>query len=244
MTLPGLPRRVLLFFLLGAFAATAVAAKERFQWKGRVDGVDEILVRGRSVRVNHLEAKPIQRQDYRFSDPLPAHAVEVELGVVEGRGTVRLMEQPSERNDFTAVVRIEDDGGGASDYEFELVWDDDDDWGGDWGDDIRWNDDSDGDGYGVFRWKGRVDIGAEIEIRGDRHSVHDDGGQGTREMRSRFVSSLPASDVIVSLRKLDGRGAVELVQTPDAGNDYTAIIRIEDDKGGADTYELELSWRR
>ena len=99
--------------LLVTLAATASVAEERFQWKGRVDGVDEILIRGRSVRVNHIEAMPIQRQDHRFSDALPSRAVEVELNVIEGRGNVRLMEQPSERNDFTAVVRIEDDSSGA-----------------------------------------------------------------------------------------------------------------------------------
>ena len=240
-------RRALLFLLVTLAIATAPRAEERFQWKGRVDGADEILIRGRSVRINHLGAKPIQRQDYRFSAPLPARAVEVELHPIEGRGRVRLMEQPSERNDYTVVVRIEDGRGGASDYEFELVWDEDDgwgdDWGSDWNNDVRWNDDFDHDD-GVFRWKGRVDIGAEIEIHGDSYTVTDMGGQVVREVRAEFESSLPESDVAVSLRKLDGRGDVELIQVPDTDNGYTAIVRIEDDKGGADNYEFELRWRR
>ncbi len=240
-------RRALLFLLVMLAGATAPRAEERFQWKGRVDGADDILIRGRSVRVDHLGAKPIQYQDHRFSAPLPARAVEVELHPIEGRGTVRLMEQPSKRNDYTVVVRIEDRRGGASDYEFEVVWDEDDGWGDDWGSDgrsdDRWNDDSDGDD-GVFRWKGRVDIGAEIEIRGGSHTVTNLGGQGVREDRVEFESSLPERDVPVSLRKLDGRGVVELIQAPDAKNGYTAIIRIEDDKRGADNYELELRWRR
>ena len=75
-------RRSLLFLLVTLTTATAPAAKERFQWKGRVDGVDDILIRGRSVRVDHLSAKPIQRQDYRFSASLPARAVEVKLHAV------------------------------------------------------------------------------------------------------------------------------------------------------------------
>ena len=240
-------RRALLFLLVMLAGATAPRAEERFEWRGRVDGAEDILIRGRSVRVDHLGAKPIQYQDYRFSAPLPARAVEVELHPIEGRGTVRLMEQPSKRNDYTVVVRIEDRRGGASDYEFEVVWDEDDGWGDDWGSDgrsdFRWNDDSDGDD-GVFRWKGRVDIGAEIEIRGGSHTVTNLGGQGVREDRVEFESSLPERDVPVSLRKLDGRGVVELIQAPDAKNGYTAIIRIEDDKRGADNYELELRWRR
>lgn len=232
-------------FLLTAMlsvAATSVA-EERFRWKGRVDGVDELLIQGRTVRVHHLEAKPIQRQDHRFSARLPARAVEVELNVIEGRGSVRLMEQPSERNDYTVVVRIDDDRNGEGDYELELVWDDDDDWDDGWNDDIRWNDDADGDG-GLFRWEGRVDIGARIEIRGDRHTVTDEGGDGVSERRARFDASLPMRDVPVSVRKIDGRGDVELLQTPSEENDFTAVVVIEDDKNGADDYEFELRWNR
>ena len=233
-------RRILFVVgVLGVFSMNA-SADERFQWKGRVDGVDEILIRGRSVTVNHLEAKPIQRQDYRFSAALPSRDVEVELRSVEGRGRVRLMEQPSARNDYTAVVRIEDDKGGDADYAFELRWDDDDGWSfrRDDEDEDDWDDED-----SVFRWEGRVDIGAEIEIHAQTHTVKDMGGRGTREFRADFLSSLPERDVPVSVYKLDGRGDVELVQAPDAGNGYTAIVRIEDDKSGADNYEFELRWR-
>ncbi|MEE9179401.1 MAG: hypothetical protein V3U22_00785, partial [Vicinamibacteria bacterium] len=59
-----------------------------------------------------------------------------------------------------------------------------------------------------------------------------------------FQSPLPESEVPVSLHKIDGRGNVELVQTPSSSNDYTAVVRIEDDKNGADTYEFELTWPR
>jgi len=59
------------FFLLAVWVAVSATAEERFRWKGRVDGVVEILIQGRSVRIHHLEAKPIQEQDYRFSASLP-----------------------------------------------------------------------------------------------------------------------------------------------------------------------------
>lgn len=227
--------------LLSGLAGTA-GADERFQWKGVVDGVDEILIQGRDVRVNHLEAKPIQRQDHRFTAPLPSRDVEVELREIKGRGRVRLMEQPSSRNDYTAVIRIEDDSGGDDEYEFELVWDDD--WD-DWGDEDE-NDDwrRSGEQETGFRWKGRVDIGARIEIQGREYELKDMGGRGTVEFEARFDAELPRSDVALSLRKLDGRGDVELLQTPSASNDYTAVVQIEDDKSGADNYEFELRWRR
>ena len=108
-------RRTLLFLFVTLTTAAGAAAEERFQWRGRVDGAADILIRGRSVRVDHLGAKPIQHQDYRFSAYLPARAGEGERRHIEGRGTVRLLEQPSKRNDYTVVVRIEDERGGASD---------------------------------------------------------------------------------------------------------------------------------
>jgi hypothetical protein len=229
-------------------AAEARLNEERFQWKGQVDGVDEIMIRGESVRIRHLEAKPIQRQDHRFSAPLPSREVHLKLRKIEGRGNVRLVEEPSSWNDYTAVVRVDDgEQMGDSYYEFELVWRRDswDDWdNNDWDHENEWGDDFDYRKEGVFRWEGRVDIGAEIEIRGDDHRVKDMGGEGVQEHRSRFASSLPGSSVPVSLHKIDGRGDVELVQEPNSSNDYTAVVKIEDDKSGADTYQFELRWRR
>ena len=71
-----------------------------------------------------------------------------------------------------------------------------------------------------------------------------DSGQGTQELRSRFTTDLPEAEVTVSLRQLDGRGRVELIQSPSAENDYTAVVRIEDSDSGDDTYEFELTWER
>ena len=237
-------------------------AEERFQWRGQVDGIDEILIRGGSVSVRHLEAKPIQRQDHRFTSPLPEWDVDIELRKIEGRGDVRLIEEPSSWNEYTAVVRVDDSHHvGDNYYEFELTWNEEDGWG-DWGDrddrdpwpdprddaedrdddrepDVWMRDVADG---AAFRWEGRVDIGAEIRIHGGDYEVHDLGGQGTQEYRSRFTADLPAAEVAVSLRQLDGRGTIELVQAPNANNGYTAVVRIEDSKSGGDTYAFELSW--
>jgi hypothetical protein len=205
---------------------------EYFRWHGEVDGIDDILIRGSQVKIEHISAKPIQSQDHRFSAPLPFGEVELTLQVISGRGSVRLMEQPSKRNGYTAVVRVDDqDNSGDDRYEFELSWS---------REDLR-----ESDVYqSTFRWRGRVDIGCEIEIQGRRHKVTDDGGSGTREKAATFSEPLPDTEVPVSVEKRDGRGDVELIQTPDAGNDYTAVIKIEDTKGGADDYEIEVRWPR
>ena len=208
---------------------------ESFRWRGRVYGIDDIMIRGNQVRIEHVSALPIQNQNHRFSAPLPAAEVDLHLEVIHGRGYVRILEQPTSRNNYTAVVRVDDqDKNGDDDYEFELTW-------------SRKNSGSswDSDAYeSAFRWRGRVDIGCEIEIRGREHRVKDEGGQGTREKSANFTAALPLADAPVSLKKHDGRGRVELVQTPSRGNNFTAVVRIEDSKNGADDYDFELRWPR
>jgi hypothetical protein len=69
-------------------------------------------------------------------------------------------------------------------------------------------------------------------------------GGHRKEKGATFSDALPDSEVPVSVEKREGRGHVELIQTPDSGNDYTAIIKIEDTKGGSDDYDIELRWPR
>lgn len=206
------------------------SSQETFRWRGKVDGVDDILVQGSQVKIEHVSAMPIQNQQYKFSTPLPFAEVDLSLTQIKGRGTVRILEQPTKRNQFTAVIRVDDqDHSGASDYEFELSW--------------SRKEDKDRDAYdAVFRWRGKVDIGCTIEIRGRSHQVKDEGGSGTQERNASFTEALPSSGVPVSVTKRKGRGKVELVQSPNAGNGFTAVVRIQDDKGGADDYDFELSW--
>ncbi|HSF14363.1 MAG TPA: hypothetical protein VLK65_02285 [Vicinamibacteria bacterium] len=96
----------------------------------------------------------------------------------------------------------------------------------------------------MFRWRGRVDIGADIEIRGRNHHVNDKGGSGTQERQARFSAALPRNGSPVSVHKIHGRGLVLLTQFPNSSNNYTAIVRITDSKGGADDYEFELTWQQ
>ncbi len=216
--------------LLSALAIPAET--EYFRWRGDVDGIDDILIKGSQVKIEHVAAKPIQSQDHRFSAPLPFAEVELTLQVLHGRGSVRLLEQPSKRNQYTAVVRVDDqDHSGADRYEFELSWS---------RDDMRETDVYES----TFVWRGRVDIGCEIEVQGRRHMVKDAGGTATLEKGATFSDPLPSAEVPVSVEKRHGRGRVEIVQTPDAGNGYATIIKIEDSKSGSDDYEIELRWPR
>ena len=47
----------------------------------------------------------------------------------------------------------------------------------------------------------------------------------------------------MSVNKRNGRGQVSVIDQPNQSNNYTAIIKIDDDKGGADDYEIEVEWK-
>jgi len=61
---------------------------------------------------------------------------------------------------------------------------------------------------------------------------------------TRLPDPLPASgDVTVTLAPVSGRGPVRLTQTPSAANGYTLSVLFDDnDQGGADWYDITLTW--
>jgi hypothetical protein len=94
----------------------------RMTWKGRVDDDIRIRVRGGTADVETIGGTPYYNATQSFTASLPPRRVNVSLQVKKGRGEVFIEQQPSRENDYTAVVRIRDPKGGASDYEFELAW--------------------------------------------------------------------------------------------------------------------------
>ena len=94
----------------------------------------------------------------------------------------------------------------------------------------------------LFSWSGPVDREVRIAMRANDvwSKTLDRGLQG--QDRSRVLSSLPRNDGNVTVRVLNGRGNVDVMQQPSSANDYTAIIRIRDDAGGSDSYRLAAYW--
>ncbi|HEX6047304.1 MAG TPA: hypothetical protein VFZ22_22635 [Pyrinomonadaceae bacterium] len=94
----------------------------RMTWRGRVDDDVRITIRGGTADVQTLGGTPYNDGQPNFSASLPFRRVNVRLTVKRGRGEIFIEQQPSRDNDFSAVIRIRDPKGGASDYEFELSW--------------------------------------------------------------------------------------------------------------------------
>ena len=111
-------------------------------------------------------------------------------------------------------------------------------------DDRDYRDDQDfpGGRSGRMTWRGRVDDDVRIVIRGGRAEVETIGGNPYYDAVTNFTASLPRRRVTVSLVKKRGRGEIFIEQQPTRENDFAAVIRVRDSRGGASEYEFEVSW--
>jgi hypothetical protein len=210
-----------------------------FRWEGIVDGTTFVYVRGRQVQVETRSGLPVQRQRYNFTDPLPRTPVRISLNHFNGRGQVRLVEVPRSSNDFTAIVRIDDNYGGQDAYGFELLWNDrtrNDNWGG-WSGNNPQN-------MEFVRWRGRVDGEAIIRFRGNQAWDETQSGRGVWNTQYRFSDPLPQRPVVVNLLDTDGRGEVNILEQPNRNNNYTVTVQVRDRRGGSDEYGFHLGWER
>jgi hypothetical protein len=97
-------------------------SRPRFVWEGVVDGIVDIQVHSRDVRVKAVEGAPAENSLWRLTKALPDETVPVELKVLESRGYVHLVSEPALTNGYTLVIRIEDRQEGRSRYRFSVDW--------------------------------------------------------------------------------------------------------------------------
>lgn len=104
-------------------------------------------------------------------------------------------------------------------------------------------DDRKSEGYCAIRvW---VDDLVIIHTRGDRVAFETVRGQRARDAGTECSQPMPAADALADFnwRGIDGRGRVELLEEPDRRNRFTAIVRIEDTRGGGQEHHFRLTWR-
>ncbi len=102
--------------------------------------------------------------------------------------------------------------------------------------------DQGGSRSGQMTWRGTVDDDVRITIRGGTAEVETIGGSPYYDAVTNFTSSLPARRANVSVTKRRGRGEVFVEQQPSRENNFTAIIRVRDTRGGASQYEFDVNW--
>jgi hypothetical protein len=239
MVMQRISKSTLLSLALVTGATTALPAQERlFEWRGRVDEEVRIVMRGGQVWTQEVSGRT-RGARARVSRALPSQAGRVRLQLLDGRGDVSVIQQPSRRNNYTTVVRIYDGSGGADRYHLAAHWLP---AGGFAGGDIDL-DDRYRYARGMLRWSGAVDDQVEIRIQGRNVDVRTLSGNGTRDVRANLNGrALPRRDVTVSVRERSGRGTVTVVQQPSEWNGYAAVIRVRDRQGGFGYYDFDVIW--
>ena len=95
---------------------------------------------------------------------------------------------------------------------------------------------------GRFWWRGVIDGSDRIRLMGDQVIIEHVEAQPVRDDSYDLSSPLPRTGTPVTLRKIKGRGRVEIVEQPSSRNRFSVVVLLEDKKGGSDTYEFELVW--
>jgi len=115
---------------IGLCALAIPAHAGTLTWSGDVDDTATIAITGRTVRTT-ANAGGIRSERRTLRGQLPRDDVRVNLDRRDGRGSVRIIQQPSSRNNYTTLVRIEDKEKGRDRYSFTLDWNDRNDTGRD-----------------------------------------------------------------------------------------------------------------
>ncbi|HYW32255.1 MAG TPA: hypothetical protein VE869_12160 [Gemmatimonas sp.] len=125
--------------LLAATAATAAADQPLFTWTGTVDREVYLVLRGRNVETRGLDARLPNSARVTGSIPRNAQRGDVQVRLENGRGVASVIEQPTARNNYQTVVRIQDPSGGSDRYRVVAYWtgDENDGRGGNGGWDDR-----------------------------------------------------------------------------------------------------------
>lgn len=215
---------------IGGGSGGSSGGDQYLRWTGVVD--DEVIVecRQRDCVPTVQRGGNVVRDRVEYTRPLPVQDVRIDVTDTQGRGEIRLVEAASSRNNYTTRVKIRDTQGGAGDYGFVL----------------RWVSPREQERRGVepgMRWSGRVDGKVRVTVEGSRTFLETLAGAPVTDERAIFDRTLPTYEglnPVVTKRR--GRGRVELIEYPSRRNNYRIVFTVEDDKGGSDSYEVEVGW--
>lgn len=116
---------LLALILAGNFSITAQTSSSggKAFWRGTVDDRVHLIVRKDQIETRTVSGRPYPEQVFSFTNPLPEQPVTVKVIRQKGRSKkITVIEQPTDKNNYTAVIEIYDDAGGAREYVLEIVW--------------------------------------------------------------------------------------------------------------------------
>ncbi|MGB7068497.1 MAG: hypothetical protein WBD22_03315 [Pyrinomonadaceae bacterium] len=197
-------------------------------WSGRVDDRARVIIQGNTIRAEAVSGSGLRPGNQNMNGVLPRRASTVYLRKEDGRGTAQIIEQPTRRNGFAAIIEINDPRGGDDNYRLEISW--------------QAGNVSEEYSRGSVRWRGRVDDRVNVVISGNDVWAETISGQATFNETVNVDGYLAARPGSINVRKRDGRGQVTVLQQPSNQNNYTAVIQIYDSDGGDDDYDLDITW--
>lgn len=246
MSTPLSLRRLAMPLLVAVIAPSVLPAQEVQvgTWVGRVDKEMLVTIRGGGASMRNIGGQALPGGRFRVTSPLPQQDGTVRIAVESGRGNVSIVQQPTAQNGYAAVLRIVDDADGADLYRVTTYWTPANVGYGN----RRGGFGGRGRGRGAYangptmHWSGDVDGDVELRWRGANVTQRVLSGNMTRATNSSISGDVgqwqnQTGQVAVNMRQ--GRGRVEVVQQPNAGNRWTAIIRISDPQPGYGHYEID-----
>lgn len=197
-------------------------------WNGRVDDRARLYVQGNRTWIENLSGNGASQGSVQWQGTLPRRDTMINVRVASGRGSAFVVEQPTRFNNFRAAIDINDPQGGAANYRLEITW----------------QQSAANPVYSPGRatWRGRVDDRVNIHISGT--DIWDElvSGNNTINAWGNVEGYLAARNGTVRVNRRSGRGSVSILQQPSRANGFTAIIQINDSRGGSDDYEIEVNW--
>lgn len=93
-----------------------------FRWSGTVDDEVQLHIQGDFIDPKAVSGTPYNDATFSFTTPLPKRQVNVRVRKLRGRGEVRVLQQPSRFNEWTAIISIRDGDRSSDRYELEISW--------------------------------------------------------------------------------------------------------------------------
>lgn len=106
-----------------ASAQRGGSQREVFEWRGNVD--QEVRIQMRGGRTSTMAMGPHEMTAYdqaRAFSAMPSTDGYLNVQVLQGRGRVDVVQQPSSQNGYTAIVRVRDPQTGSAPYDIAAYW--------------------------------------------------------------------------------------------------------------------------
>jgi hypothetical protein len=211
----------------GDSVAEPRGAVSKLTWRGHVDSEAVVECRASSCHSLKHEGMPVSHERVHFDQPLPRQEVVVNLAGDDANGNTRVLQQPLRSNGYAVEVEITGGCGAKKDCTFTLTWRE------------AGAAEPQAAAHRGMVWVGRVNGVARVTVRGSSTLSQ---GTVTAE-RADFDRALPAqSGLPAAVRKLQGRGAVAIVESPSDENGYSLVFEVRDPGPGADDYVVEVDW--